>query len=351
MRIHAEKLTATVSAIFEKTGSPPDEAALVAGSLVRANLMGHDSHGVGLVATYVRHFEEGLLKPGTAVELARDDGAILMFDGRRGFGRRVGGEAMEAAAARCRDTGVVLMTLRNAHHIGRVGAYGEIAMAHDLISLHFVNVTDHAPSVAPWGGAEARFVTNPVCIAVPGTGKTPETPLDMATSQIALGKARVAMSKGEPVGEGLMVDADGKPTTDPSVMYREPRGALLPFGTHKGSGLALMCELLAGGLSGGGTIQPGNPRRHSIINNMFAILIDPARLVDMDWLRAEIDETVAYVKSARPADPDTPVIVAGDSERARTAERTANGIQINDEAWEEMRAAAAGLGVDTVIFD
>lgn len=344
MRVQADQLTETVTSIFAKMGSPPDEAVLVAGSLVKANLMGHDSHGVGLVATYVRHFEEGLLKPGTAVELAKDDGAILMFDGQHGFGRRVGGEAMETAAARCRDTGVVLMTLRNAHHIGRVGAYGEIAMENDLISLHFVNVTDHLPSVAPWGGREARYVTNPVCIAVPGTGQTPPTLLDMATSQTALGKARVAMSKGERLAEGLMIDADGKPTTDPGVMYEDPRGALLPFGTHKGSGLALMCELLAGGLSGGGTIQPGNPRRHSIVNNMFAILVDPARLVDMDWLRAEIDETVAYVKSARPADSAKPVIVAGDSERARTAERSVDGIEINDEAWEEMMSAAERLG-------
>ena len=344
MLIQADRLTETVATIFRRMGSPPDEAALVAASLVKANLMGHDSHGVGLVATYIRHFEEDLLKPGTAVELAKDDGAILMFDGRRGFGRRVGGEAMEAAAERCRDTGVVLMTLRNAHHIGRVGAYGEIAMAHDLVSLHFVNVTDHAPSVAPWGGGEARFVTNPVCIAVPGTAKTPPTLLDMATSRIALGKARVAMSKGEQLGEGLLIDADGRPTTDPGVMYQDPRGALLPFGAHKGSGLALMCELLGGGLSGGGTIQPGNPRRHSIVNNMFAILVDPARLVDMDWLRAEIDETVAYVKSARPADPESQVVVAGDSERARTAERQADGIDINDEAWEEMMTAAERLG-------
>ena len=343
MRIQADELTRTVTDIFGKMDSPPDEAALVAKSLVKANLMGHDSHGVGLVATYVRHFEEGLLKPGTQVELAKDDGAILMFDGRSGFGRRVGGEAMETAAARCRDTGVVLMTLRNAHHIGRVGAYGEIAMENDLISLHFVNVTDHVPSVAPWGGGEARFVTNPVCIAVPGTEQTPPTLLDMATSQIALGKARVAMSKGDQLGEGLMLDAEGKPTTDPSVMYQDPRGALLPFGAHKGSGLALMCELLAGGLSGGGTIQPGNPRRHSIVNNMFAILVDPSRLVDMDWLRTEIDETVAYVKSARPAQDGGAVIVAGDNERARTIERRADGIEINDEAWEEMMSASDRL--------
>ena len=349
MRIHADPLMQMIAGIFQAMGSPDDEATLVADSLVRANLMGHDSHGVGLVPTYIRHFDAGLLKHGMAADCVKDDGAIQMFDGQRGFGRRVGGEAMETAAARCRDTGVVLMTLRNAHHIGRVGAYGEIAMAHGLISLHFVNVTDHTPSVAPWGGAEARFVTNPVCIAVPGTHNTPPTLLDMATSLIALGKARVAMSKGETLDEGLVVDADGRPTTDPSVMYDDPRGSLLPFGKHKGSGLALMCELLAGGLSGGGTIQPENPRNESIVNNMFSVLIDPSRLVDMDWLRAEIDQTVSYVKSARAAETDTPVIVAGDKERATAEIRGRDGIEINQEAWDEVTQAASRFGVDVPV--
>lgn len=351
MLIRSEPLTRLVASVFLRMGSPPQEAALVAGSLVKANLMGHDSHGVGLVATYVKHFNGELLKPGTAVEQVKDDGAILMFDGGRGFGRRVGGEAMAAAAERCRETGVVLMTLRNAHHLGRIGAYGELAMAEGMVSLHFVNIIDHAPSVAPWGGAEARFVTNPVCIAVPGTETTPPTLLDMATSRIALGKARVAMSKGEQLAEATVIDADGRPTTDPSVMYREPRGALLPFGEHKGSGLALMCELLAGGLSGGGTIQPGNPRQNSIVNNMFTVVVDPLRLVDIGWLRDEIDATVAYVKSARAADAETSVQVAGDPERERAMARGTVGIEINNEAWEELRAAAREMGMDDAEID
>ncbi|MGB0630987.1 MAG: Ldh family oxidoreductase, partial [Alphaproteobacteria bacterium] len=136
----------------------------------------------------------------------------------------------------------------------------------------------------------------------------------------------------------------GRPSTDPSVMYDDPRGSLLPFGDHKGSGLAMMCELLAGGLSGGGTIQPDNPRQESIVNNMFTMLVDPSRLVDIDWLRAEIDATVAYVKSARPADPEQPVLVAGDPERARAIERAAEGVEINDEAWLELCDAARRIG-------
>ena len=345
MQIQADALTGLAAGIFEKMGSPEDEAALVAGSLVTANLMGHDSHGAGLVPAYVEHFKAGRLRPGTAVEQVGDDGAVLMFDGRHGFGRRVGGEAMAAAVAKCRETGVVLMTLRNAHHLGRIGAYGEIAAGAGLISLHFVNVVDHEPCVAPWGGAEARFVTNPVCIAVPATGNTPMTLLDMATSRIAMGKARVAMTKGEALDDGLVIDAGGRATTDPAVIFSEPRGALLPFGLHKGSGLALICELLAGGLSGGGTIQPGNERLGGIVNNMLTVVIDPAALVDMSWLEAEIDATVDYVKSARPVDAETPVIVAGDMERANSRIRGVEGVFIDDTAWGGILAAGERLGL------
>ncbi len=345
MIIQANSLTQLVTAIFEQGGSEKGEAELVASSLVRSNLMGHDSHGVGLVPTYIEHILNGTLKPNTPVECVRDDGAIMMFDGQNGFGRRVAGEAMSAAIERCRDTGVALMTLRNAHHVGRIGAYGEMAMDAGLISLHFVNVTDHNPAVAPWGGAEPRFVTNPVCIAVPATDNMPPTLLDMATSQIAMGKVRVAMTKGVSVPEGMLLDNQGQPTTDPNVMYAEPRGALLPFGEHKGSGLALMCELLAGALSGGGTIQPGNARRASIVNNMFNIVVDPTRLVDMTWLRSEIDATLDYVKSARQADPQTPIMVAGDPERARIEERTASGIEVDDTAWGLILDAAGSVGM------
>ena len=167
----------------------------------------------------------------------------------------------------------------------------------------------------------------------------------MATSRIALGKARVAMVKGERVAEGMLYDPEGVPTTDPSAMFREPSGALVPFGEHKGSGLALMCELLAGGLSGGGTIQPENPRGPGIYNHMFAVVVDPDRLIDRAWLAREIDALVAYVKSARRAPGVDEILVAGDPERRQRTERRANGIPLAEGAWRGIVAAAAGVGV------
>lgn len=341
----ADRLRRLARAILRAGGSADAEAELVAAHLVDANLAGHDSHGVGMIPAYVRHLKAGLVVPNTAAKLVRDDGAILMFDGGRGYGRCVGGEAIAAGIARCARTGVVVVTLANAHHVGRVGAYGELASAAGLVSLHFVNVTDHRALVAPFGGSDGRFSTNPICIALPGTDRQPPLLLDMATSAIAMGKVRVARNEGKRLAEGLLIDPDGRPTCDPAVMFREPHGALRPFGGHKGYALAVVTELLAGALSGGPTIQPANPRLGGIVNNMCSILIDPARLAGVDWLRREIDGFVEYVKASPPADAGTPVLVPGDPERRARAERERAGIPVDATTLEEIHEAGEQVGV------
>jgi uncharacterized oxidoreductase len=206
-------------------------------------------------------------------------------------------------------------------------------------------VIDHQPLVAPYGGRDARFSTNPVCIAIPATGENPHILLDMATSRIARGKAMVAMNKGERMAEGLILDSVGEPTTDPAVMFREPGGALLPFGEHKGYGLALMCELLAGVLTGGGTIQPEHIRRGGIVNNMLTFVVDPGRLVDHDWMQYEIDAMIRHVKDSPPSTPGSPVMVAGDPERLKYAERSSAGIPLDDMTWEGIVRAAEDAGI------
>ena len=199
--------------------------------------------------------------------------------------------------------------------------------------------------VAPFRGTDGRFVTNPVCIAFPGTEQQPPILLDMATSAIAMGKVRVARNEGHEVEPGILIDPAGKPTRDPNVMYADPHGALLPFGGHKGYALAVVTELLAGALSGGPTIQPGNPRAGGVINNMFAVIIDPARFAGVDWLRREIDGFVDYVKASPPSDPKAPVLVPGDPERLARAERSRSGIEVDATTWEEILAAGEQVGV------
>lgn len=340
MLIQQQVLRRFAKTLIEHTGSTDKEAQIVSDHLVEANLSGHDSHGVCMLPAYVENYKNDRLRSNTQALCVKDDGAILMFDGGLGYGQRVALDAMQAAIERCQDTGVVLMTLRNAHHIGRIGYYGEYSTQHGLASLHFVNVQDHDPWVVPFGGAVARYGTNPCCIALPGSQQSKPCVLDFATSRIAVGKVRVAQLKNESLPVGMLVDSEGNSRIDPASLLDDPRqSSLLPFGEHKGSGLALFCELLGGILSGGGTIQPDQPRQGGIINNMFTIVFDPARLVEQDWLHSELDALLAYVKS------DPTVLVAGEPERLARAQRSQTGIEIDPNSWDELVLAAAALGI------
>jgi uncharacterized oxidoreductase len=198
--------------------------------------------------------------------------------------------------------------------------------------------------VAPFRGSDARLATNPFCVTVPGAGGRPPVVLDFATSLVALGKVRVALNKGETLPDGVLLDGAGRPTGDPAVMYSEPRGAILPFGLHKGYGLALLCELLAGALTGGGTIPSVPFERERITNNMLSVLIDPARLPGAAGLEAEVAATIAHVKGSPPADPALPVLVAGEPELAWRARRLAEGIPVDPATWEQLEVAAASVG-------
>jgi uncharacterized oxidoreductase len=268
-----------------------------------------------------------------------------VYDGARGWGQIVAREATLLGIARAKETGVAVVALRNAHHIGRVGTYGEMCAEAGLVSISFVNITDQRPAVAPWRGRDARFGTNPVTIAIPGP--TPERPIiaDMATSRIAMGKVRVARNKGEQIAEGTLLDAEGQPTTDPHVMYRRPRGALLTFAEHKGYALAFICEILAGAVTGSGTMRPERQDAESVTNGMLLIVIDPARLAEPGWLDDEIRAMTDYVTTSPPRNPGEPVLIPGDPERLMRAKRIAEGVPIDDETWREFAVAARTVNV------
>src|SRR6201991_781895 len=340
MIIDHVKLLAFANRIVAVGGSSPEEAAIVAEHLVEANLRGHDSHGVGMLVAYVRDLEAGTLKVNQAPEIVSDTGTISVWDAHAGYGQVVARQAVEWAIGAAKKHGVAVNGLRNAHHIGRVGTYGEIAARAGMVALHFVNVASGPPGVAPFRGREGRFLTNPVCVAIPGTGSNEPILLDFATSRVALGKVRVAYNAGKPMMDGGLLDHAGQPTTDPSVMYSEPRGVVLPFGEHKGSGLALVCELLAGAIVGSASVSTPTPPQRGIINGMLSILIDPARLSTRDSMMAEIDEMISWVKSAQPADADLPVLVAGEPEKIARANRIANGIEVDDTTWAQLAAIA-----------
>src|SRR6195952_2135856 len=334
------RLLAFTNRIVAAGGRLPAATAIVAEHLVEANLRGHDSHGVGMLVAYMRDLEAGTLKVNQTAEIVSDTGTISVWDARAGYGQVIARQAVEWAIEAAKKHGVAVNGLRNAHHIGRVGTYGEIAARAGMGALHFVNVASGSPGVAPFRGREGRFLTNPVCIAIPGTDNNEPILLDFATSRVALGKVRVAHNAGKPMYDGVLLDHAGQPTTDPSVMYTEPRGVVLPFGEHKGSGLALVCELLAGAIVGSASVTTPTPPERGIINGMLSIVIDPAKLSTRDSMLAEIDAMIGWVKSAEPADPDLPVLVAGEPEQIAKADRLANGIYVEEETWKQLTAIA-----------
>jgi len=346
MRIQASTLVDLVTKIFESSGASNAHATEVAEHLVQANLKGHDSHGVGMIPTYANSLKKGCLDPVANIQVLKDKGAILLVDGQKGFGQVVGRQATELALERVKDTGIVCLGLRNAHHLGRIGSYGEQCGNAGFASVHFVNVVGHEPQVVPFGGREPRMTTNPFCCVVPRKGKTPIV-LDMATSAVALGKVRVAHMKGEQVPPGALVDHEGQATTDPAVMYEEPRGALGPFGLHKGYGLALMCELLGGALAGEWTAQPEQPRPGTIINNMLMFVFDPDIFDGAQKFEKEVEAMLAYILSSAPAKGVDKVRIPGQPELEAMAERSMHGIDIDDNSWAGISAVAEALGINT----
>jgi uncharacterized oxidoreductase len=239
------------------------------------------------------------------------------------------------------------VALRNACHIGRIGTYGEQCADAGLISMHHVNVVGAGPTVAPFGGREARMLTNPYCCAVPRRSGE-HIVLDFATSAVAMGKLRVAFMKGEPAPAGVLVDADGRPTTDLSTFYRsEARSLLLPFGLHKGGGMQILCELLGGALAGQWTMQPGSDRRFgAAVNNMLSVVIDPDAFGGRERFEAEAEAMLDYIRSTAPAEGFDRVRLPGDPERESVERRLADGIPVDDATWAQIREAAVSVGLD-----
>ncbi|MCL4152616.1 UNVERIFIED_CONTAM: hypothetical protein GTU68_033501, partial [Idotea baltica] len=193
------------------------EAKIVSDHLIRANLTGHDSHGIGMLPMYALQVKDGNLIPNQTPVFHAPVGAISVVDAQRGFGHHMTLLALDHAMRTIDEHRVAILGLRNAGHVSRVGTYSEYCAAKGYVSIHFVNVVGHAPLVAPYGSKEAGFSTNPISMAMPIEGKAKPL-LDMATSTVAFGKIRVASNKGETVPLGYLVDADGVPTTDPNPM-------------------------------------------------------------------------------------------------------------------------------------
>jgi uncharacterized oxidoreductase len=341
LRISRTPLQQLISAIFASAGSSGDEADTIADHLVKANLVGHDSHGVIRTPIYIQWQKEGKVFANRQVEVLFDSDTMALVDGQLGYGQAIGKQCVELGVEKCLRCGVSVVGLRQSGHLGRIGHWAEMAADAGCISLHFVNTSGLGMHVVPAGGRDSRLSVNPVTMGVPRAGKDPIV-LDIAAAATAEGKLKVARNKGELVPDGWIINAKGEPTNDPNEFYGPPFGAILPLGGHKGYGLGFMVELLAGALTGGGCSNTGKTR---LEQGMLSVFVDPARLPTHHAFVQEVTRYVEFVKSSRPTTAGGEVLVPGEIEARTKARRMSAGIELDETTWNQIVATARAGGV------
>lgn len=343
--INAQQLSKIAEEIFTAAGCSRDDAKYLADHVVTANLYGHDSHGVMRIRPYVERIRKGIIKPGNAFTVVRETVSTALINGNQSIGQVSARKAMELAIAKAKTSGIGIVAVFNCNHIGRVGAYPEIALQHNMIGITLVG---GGANTAPYGGIDPVFGTNPISIAIPAANEKPIL-LDMATSTVAGGKVSLAiLNKTQiPLKYGV-IDYQGYPSTDPTDLRpfygqeaTKPRGAFLPFGGYKGSALCLIIEILGQALAGGEEVYTEIKGNGAI---MMAIDITAFRLIEE--FTQNTDKIIRTTKSSRKAASIEEILVAGEPEFNARDKKLVKGIPVQDYTWESIKRTADELGVD-----
>jgi len=347
--VDTASLEAAGAAIFVGAGLATEEARLVAHSLILANLMGHDSHGVIRIPQYLEHIEAGKMVPGRRIEIVREAPASAVVRGGAGFGQTLCHQATELAIEKAKTCSVAAVELYECGHIGRLGEYVEAAAAQNMIGL--VTCNNHGAGLwqPPFGGIDRRMSPNPIAVGVP-TGKDFPIVVDMTTSVVAEGKIRVARNRGEEIPEGWALDAEGNPTTDATGFYGPPRGAILPFGgqaAHKGYALSVVVDILSGALGGSGCSS--DPEATGGRNGVFILAIDIAAFTGLDHFEEEVDGFIDFLKSSRLMPGFDGISLPGEIEFRRRRERERQGLELDDETLRQLHEAGKAVGVDVTL--
>ncbi len=325
-----ELLRLWAAGVLERKGMDPSDAAVVAEVLVDSNLRGVDSHGVLRLPIYVGMIERGQVNPRPNVRVVRETPATLLVECDLSIGHPRSVWAMERAMDKARQVGVGWAHLRNTAHQGALYYYALMAARNDMVGMV---LTATGPNVAPFGGSARAIGNSPFSFAAPG-GRRPPLCLDVATSVVAYGKVRNAASRGEPIPEGWALDKNGNPTTDPEAVIE---GVLLPLGMHKGSGLAIMIEAIAGLVGGSPIIAPALAGGEALPTEMRTprgvgsalLAMDISVFAELDEYKAQVDEFIDQVKATRKAPGVDEILMPGEPEAIAYAQRSAAGIPLH----------------------
>jgi LDH2 family malate/lactate/ureidoglycolate dehydrogenase len=334
-----DELSSFAESILRALDVSDRKARLVATTLVAANLRGVDSHGVQMLPYYIEQLEAGDMSKTADGRVISEIGSSLVYDGENGIGQSIAETCCAHGIRIARQHGMSMVVARESNHFGAAAYWAQRYASEGLIGIVMCNASRMVP---PWQGKQPRVGTNPICMAVPGGRWL----LDMATTTVAVGKIYKASINGQDtIPEGWAMDAEGVPTTSVSTALA---GLISPLGGYKGSGLAMMTEILCAVLSGGamgnelGRIRDrGRPVR---VSQMF-LGIDVARFMPLDEFIARMQKLAESIKSTPPAKGYQEVLVAGEPEWRMEEERRANGIPVEEGTWKLLVDTAARLGV------
>ncbi|MFH1924613.1 MAG: Ldh family oxidoreductase [Planctomycetota bacterium] len=341
----AEALTQFAASMLVAGGVGPEEAELIARSLVGANLRGYDSHGLMRIPFYLGRAEKGEVVAGAEFEVLRETPSLVTVDAHWGYGQTQARRLAERLIEKAQSSGIGVGTMRHCSHIGRLGEYCEMAAAAGLVSMMMVNNHGAVRRVAPPGGKAPRLPTDPLAVGIPH-GDEPLV-LDFCTSVTAEGKVRVKQIAGELCPDGWLLDGEGRPSNDPNILYADPPGTIRPMGgdqPYKGFALALIVEIFSGALSGGvcSRESPKNP----IGNCVFMMVLDPGHFGGAEHFAGEVSSLVAFIRGCPRVDGVDEIILPGDPERRALNQKLAEGITFDPKNWAELVKLAAKLGVD-----
>jgi len=329
-----ERLRRAIYDLCRASGSPEEEADLVAERLLKADLTGHPSHGAIRVPTYMQMIRGGLIKPGATTDFLLDHGSTALITGNGAYGQVAAEKAINIAIERGRAHGIAAVGVTNLAHIGRLADYAISAARANCIGMVFTACGGSVTRVAPFEGSSRRMATNPMAIAMPSDREYPIV-FDMATSVYAEGKFKVMQASGRSAPEQTIIDKEGQPTTKPGDFYEG--GAILPLGGkqgYKGYLLNFMVEVLAGVLTGGGCIgRKDNP----IFNNCtLMIVLDVERFRELPQFKMELEGMINYLKESSVLEGKE-VLYPGEVEARREAEVFKTGIPLAAETVKELQ--------------
>jgi hydroxycarboxylate dehydrogenase B len=337
----ADRLVQVGETLLVAAGSPPSVAERVTALLVQSERMGHSSHGVLRIPSYVGQITQGRLVPTAETVIVADNTTTTVMDGGWGFGQISALDATEHSIARARSSGTSVTGVYHINHVGRLGDFTEMAARAGMVAFAFSGgaPTGSTGNVAPFGGRQAVWGTNPLAIAIPATDRV--FSLDFATSVIAWGKAAAARARGVQLEGEFLLDAAGRPTRDPWVL--EQGGAIRPFGEHKGYALAFAIELLAGALVSAAAPDLADGEIH---NGLLLFVLDPAALSPRDRFHAAVAAIFEKVKASPPADGFDEVMIPGEPELRSVAAAASDGITVPQAVVDELTRLGSTLGVN-----